>query len=184
MKDKKAKNPLAMAKREELSLQALAQRFEGLIRGIQEQQEVLAEAGMSDEVAALAEAELEGAIERRDELADLIRRMEHEAGYFRQQAKQRDERARNLEHLAGKIKFALQLYMEMKGIQEVQGFAYRFKLHKNPPSVVIVDEQRLPDEFVEYQPRVDRAKVLEALKAGKEVPGAALREKSYRLEVK
>lgn len=192
--ERKAKKPkkekaLAIVPREELSLAALAREFGPFIDGIQRQLAVGVDGNgnpeLDAEAAALVKSELEGAVpERRDRFAGLLLRALSESAFLREQGKQRTEAARYRERFVEKALFGLQLYMQMEGIKEVQGFAYRFKLHKNPASVFILDEQRIPDEFMSYKPTPDKEKIKEALQAGREVPGATLRIESYHVEIK
>lgn len=190
-KAKKKATALALIPHEEPTLQVLAREFDEFIRGVQQQEQqgtFVTPAGVplehQEQVSALAKAVISDSIQKRDKLAELLRRMESEEGYLREQGKQRYDAAKHIEHLREKILFCLKLYFEMEGIKEVQGFAYRFKLQKNPASVFILDEQAIPEEYMNFKPTPDKEKIKEALQAGKEVPGCTLRVDSNRLEVK
>lgn len=183
---KKAKptKSLALIPREEPTLQVLAREFDEFIRGVQDQEGKLPVDEAAPNMAALAKPILTDSIAKRDKLAELLRRMESEEGYLREQGKQRYDAAKHIEHLREKILFCLKLYFEMEGIKEVQGFAYRFKLAKNPASVFIFDEQAIPEEYMSFTPKPDKEKIKEALQAGKEVPGCVLRVDSNSLHIK
>ncbi len=185
---KKAKTKaLALIPKEEPTLQVLAREFDEFIRGVQAQVEIVSNQTLNlqpEQTAALAKPVMTDSIAKRDKLAELLRRMESEETYLREQGKQRYDAAKHIEHIREKILFCLKLYLEMEGLREVQGFAYRFKVQKNPPSVFILDEQQIPEEFLTYKPIPDKEKIKEALQAGKEVPGCVLRVESTRLEVR
>lgn len=68
--------------------------------------------------------------------------------------------------------------MEANQLTEIQGKRWTFKARKNPPSVEVVDELSVGAEYL-YQPappppKVDKNRVAEDLKQGKEVPGCRL----------
>ena len=60
-------------------------------------------------------------------------------------------------------------------------------LRKNPARVDIANEESIPDEFREWPepppPRINRKAVLDALKAGREVPGAQIAQ-DERVEIR
>lgn len=195
MKERKAKKKSeALALTPEKNLQALARKFKPLIEGIDRQIQyengnligwpILDDSQAPEGLEELATADTEEAIALRDQAADLILAAEDSAADDRKWVKRIEQRARWKERLAEKFKFGLKLFMEMKGIREIQGYATRFVLHKNPASVFILDEQRIPEEYMNFKPVPDKEKIKEALLAGKEVPGCTLRADSSHLEIK
>lgn len=78
------------------------------------------------------------------------------------------------------------LYMNMTAIQllEIKDNQIRLSIRNNPPSVVIEDELTVPDEYKEQQVTVLIRKnlIADAIKNGKAVPGAALRN-GTRLQI-
>jgi len=78
------------------------------------------------------------------------------------------------------------LHINMTAIQllEIKDNQLRLSIRNNPPSVVIEDELTVPDEYKEQQVTVLIRKnlIAEAIKHGKAVPGAALRN-GTRLQI-
>lgn len=184
-KAKKKPESKSVALVEVANWQRMAKEFESFIKSIEEQ---FAQADAEQEAApppneALAPY-IAGPPAQRDRVAEFIFMLGQLGGSCRAEAKQREERARHFERLAEKIKFSLKLYMEMNGITEAEGFAHTFKVKKNPPSVLVLEESRIPEEYLESKPTVRKDKIKEALLEGKEVPGATLRADSTRLEIK
>lgn len=72
--------------------------------------------------------------------------------------------------------------MQANGETEVAGEMVKFVLQNNPPSVVIEDANLIPNGFMRMpepppppKPAPDKKAIGDALKSGKEVPGAVLR---------
>jgi hypothetical protein len=76
--------------------------------------------------------------------------------------------------------------MQRMGIGKIDCPLFTLDIVKNPPSVEIYDTMSIPAEYT-YTPepvvKIDKVKIKEAIKAGKEVPGAKL-ESSTRLRIK
>lgn len=72
-------------------------------------------------------------------------------------------------------------------IVEVQGDFVSIKYKKNPPSVKILDESLVPEEYketvVETTVKIDKKKIKADIQAGKEIAGAYLQQ-DIRLEIK
>ena len=69
----------------------------------------------------------------------------------------------------------LGLGMEVAGLPKLETPAGTISLAKVPPSVITQDESLIPSEFWAAQPpKLDRKALAEALKGGKQIPGATL----------
>ena len=121
---------------------------------------------------------------KRDRVGLFIRRLEHEALLYKEEAERLAKRGKQMKRLGERMRFGIKLYMEMKGILRAEGQAFAFALRKNPPSCVVVNESDLPGEYMDYKPVPNRQKIKEALQAGEEVPGAILSTGNMRLEIK
>jgi len=65
--------------------------------------------------------------------------------------------------------------MQLAGIEKTTDVRATVRIQKNPPSVHIIDERLIPEQYyVEVSPRLDKKSVLAAIKDGDEVPGAEL----------
>jgi hypothetical protein len=96
-------------------------------------------------------------------------------------------RRKTLENRAEWLKEYVKGAMEAAGISKIECPYFRATIKQNPPSVVIDAMQEIPPGFLRYPeappPSADKRAILEAWKAGIEVPGTHL-EQGRRLEVK
>jgi hypothetical protein len=75
--------------------------------------------------------------------------------------------------------------MEQAEIRKISEPDFTASLRLGSPPLLIVDEMRIPVEFWKPQPaKLDRQKLLAMLKAGQDVPGAALGERACSLMVR
>lgn len=95
---------------------------------------------------------------------------------------------KRVEAIQSRLLASAQWAMEANSITQLTGTTNGLKLRKNPPSVVVLDESLIPVEYWDQKPTppppaptVSKAKIAQAIKTGKEVPGAVLRP-SNRVE--
>jgi hypothetical protein len=75
--------------------------------------------------------------------------------------------------------------MEQAEIRKISEPDFTASLRRGSPPLLIVDEVRIPGKFWKPQPpKLDRQKLLATLKAGQNVPGAALGECACSLMVR
>jgi hypothetical protein len=87
----------------------------------------------------------------------------------------------SLERLKNTIKDAMILH----GVDSIKGDLINLSLRKSPASVVIEDENSIPDEYLIEQPKkIDKKLIGESLKKGLEVKGASLKTDSKSLIIK
>lgn len=91
------------------------------------------------------------------------------------------DRRKALEKRAENMREYLRTNMEKAGIGEIKAIdgSFTAKLGKGRPSVVIDDEDAIPDdsEYVRWSKAPNKTAIADAIKAGKEVPGAHLETK-------
>lgn len=121
---------------------------------------------------------------KRDQVALFILRLEHEEKFYQEHAARMAERARQMKRLRERLKFGIKTFMEMEGITKAEGHSFTFAIRRNPPSCKVVMEEDVPGEYMNYDPKPDKAKILGDLKEGKEIPGAVLVTDVTRLEIK
>jgi hypothetical protein len=76
------------------------------------------------------------------------------------------------ERLKGRITEAVKLSPD----KYIRGDLISFQLKKNPPSVVVLDESKIPEKFIEtvVTRRVDKVAIKSAIKSGETVEGCEL----------
>jgi len=129
---------------------------------------------------------LEGATTITDQLAALVRSaINDEAmadGLKEHQVKLANRKTSLLERARKKRAIAMH-YMSDLGLKRITASDMTVTVKPVPPSVVIVDESLLTDQFVRIRREPDKTAIKEALKAGA-VPGAILSNGSETLQVK
>lgn len=122
---------------------------------------------------------LQGDIEAKSRsVAMVVKNLESFADQVDEAAKQMQTRAKRIRERAEGIRTYLKTNMQACGIMKIQCAEFTIALRKNPARADIIDEAAIPDAFREWPepppPRINRKAVLDALKAGKLVPGAQL----------
>ena len=63
--------------------------------------------------------------------------------------------------------------MKVTGKTKFKGQLFSFSIQKNPPSVNVIDEKLIPEEyFIPQEPTLDKKRLLTDIKSGAEIPGA------------
>lgn len=85
------------------------------------------------------------------------------------------KRAKTALNNADRLKRRLQAALTEMELKKLKTNHFNFSIRKNAASVVILPDTEIPDEYlVKQDPKVDKGKVKEALKAGKDLPFAKL----------
>lgn len=120
----------------------------------------------------------------------VIRNMEALAASMKEAERQMAERRKATEKRAAALIEYLKTGMEIAGVSKLETPHFALTIKKNPPSVEVWDENQVPAEFMRVPPppppppaAPDKVAIKEALKAGREVPGALLAQ-GTRLEIK
>jgi len=112
--------------------------------------------------------------------AFVIRNMEASADAIKAAEQQMAERRKSIEKRAEYLKERLKGAMELAKMQKIECPHFAISIAKNPPSVDIYEQGLIPSEYMKTPepppPAPDKTAIKEAIKAGKEVPGAALKQ--------
>lgn len=122
------------------------------------------------------------------EMAKMIRNWESLADQINTEAQRLSARAAGYEKRSARVKAYLKAQLERAGLSKIPGIASPgLTIKKNPPSIVIDDASKVPDEYrrvpVMPMPEPDKAAIKVAINAGVEVEGARLLI-TARLEIK
>lgn len=90
---------------------------------------------------------LEGAIEKRDRVAGFLKHLETQAEFAAAEIKRLQDRKRKFENAQKRLKDNIAHVMALTGQKKLEGKTSTLSLRKNPPRVVIVDEELVPAEF-------------------------------------
>lgn len=123
---------------------------------------------------------LEGKVES---LSFIYRQMGADAEFYKAEEERLSKKRKVIEARRERLKQYLAEQLEIAGRDEVKTATAKVVFQVNPPSVYIEDEEKIPPLYVRYVRSVDKKALLQALKNGEAIEGAALhREKSLRVK--
>jgi predicted RecB family nuclease len=139
-----------------------------------------------EQVDALTEelSAIEDALESKAEaMCQFIKTLEAEADAFKAEEERLRTRRQALENGAERIKRRLEETLMSLDISDLTAGTFKLKIQQNNPSVRVDDEALIPSGYyIPVDPKLDKKGILEALKAGDEVPGCAMqRTRSIRI---
>lgn len=120
-------------------------------------------------------------------VAYAIRNLDSLAAQIKEAEKQMADRRKSVENQAARLREYLLRCMELANVQRIDCAHFGIAVRANPASVEIFEPAMIPQEFMrqpEPPPAApDKTAIKEALKAGKDVPGAVLVQ-AKRVEIK
>ena len=133
-----------------------------------------------EEKAAMLEAVEQSQLAFTDKLeavakvrANLLR----EAEAIKAEEDRLSDRRRAAERRADWLKDYVEYCMTTAGQTKVKTDLFTIAIQNNPPSVSVINEALIPaDYLIEQQPRLDKRKILDVLKAGQDVPGCVIEQ--------
>lgn len=148
----------------------------------------LLEDGADPEVVEDTLAGIDCGIEMKaDNYARIIRELESKIAGLKTEIDRMTARKKSMENNIGWLKRNLQDAMEMTGKTKFKTELFSFGIQANPASVVI-DEQYIENIPAEYlipqEPKLDKKKLAEDLKAGVDLEGIAHLEQGRSLRIK
>lgn len=131
---------------------------------------------------------LEGELEyKADGYAKVMKQLEADAAALKAEEKRLTTRRTACENNVKRMKQALQYAMETAGKPKFKTDLFSFGIQKNPVAVVI-DEQyieNIPEEYlIPQEPKIDKTKMKEDLKAGKDLKGICHLEQTESLRIR
>lgn len=120
----------------------------------------------------------------------VIRNLQATAGAIKEAEKQMADRRKAIEKRADALLERLKTGLEIAGVQKLDTPHFALTIKKNPPSVDVWDERQIPADLMRTPepppppvPVPDKVAIKEAIKAGRDVPGAQL-VSGTRLDIK
>ncbi|MCF1585202.1 siphovirus Gp157 family protein [Tetragenococcus koreensis] len=109
--------------------------------------------------------------------AKVIKELEGNINTLTAEIQRLNERKTALNNNVRYLKEYLQNEMEKVGKTKIKGELFNVGIQNNPPSVRVEDERKIPrDYFTPQEPKLDKTKLKDELKRGKEIEGAELRQ--------
>lgn len=102
--------------------------------------------------------------DKADNIIKLIKNLEAEAKAIDEEKARLDKRSKSLKNNVANLKEYL--FKEMKRLEKVKVKTDLFtvSIRKNPPKLVVADENKIPNEFWVVKTEVDNSKLKEAIK--------------------
>lgn len=148
----------------------------------------LAELDLDEQTVADTLEGLSGELEvKATNVAAFTRNLEAAAEAIKGAEAQMSARRKAIENRAARLRQYLKDNMERTGILQIHSPLFALTIKKNPPAVHVEALELVPMEFfnppLPPPPVLDKKRVSEALKAGKDVPGCRL-EQGTRLDIR
>lgn len=122
-------------------------------------------------------AEIDMAIEdKADNYAVIIADLNAQEAKLKTEIDRLTKRRQTLRNNADRMKQSLQQAMETVGKEKMNTDYYSYTIQKNPPKLVLDDEEIVPEDYFVTKRELDKALLKDALKAGQEVRGAHLEQ--------
>ena len=142
-------------------------------------QELISDEEVDAETLENALSQIEGDINSKAEnIAKLVRAIDGDINTLKEEEKRLAARRKALENKQKGMKSYLELQLNAMNIDKIKTPLFTVALQKNPPSVNFINESLIPEDYIKTETitSISRKDVLEALKEGKEVPGAELKQ--------
>lgn len=121
---------------------------------------------------------IEDALEEKlESYAMVIRNIESDVEGLKAEEKRLAERRKTMESGIKRMKENMQNAMSSTGEKKIKGEKFTFTVQKNPPSLNIVDDKVIPDEFITIETvrNIDKKALLAKAKE-QEVPGVEIKQ--------
>ena len=105
------------------------------------------EEGLTPEIETALAAYLEGAVEKRDRVAEFIHFCEAMAELAKAEVKRLQARQKHFESTAERVSCMVLRVLDWLRVKKLEGRTNTLKKRKCPPSVNVIDEQKIPAEY-------------------------------------
>lgn len=111
-----------------------------------------------------------------ENVAKVIKSIEVDAKGLKEEEKRLADRRKSLENRIVNLKEYAESSMKAVGLTNIKGKVFTLGLQKNAPSVEIREEESIPEQYFVLEKKLVKKDILAALKQGKEVPGAVIKQ--------
>lgn len=108
--------------------------------------------------------------------AGLIKNLEAEADAYKKEIERMSKIKKSLESRASLLKSNLEQTMIELDKKKFKTNLFSFSVQRNAPGIKILNEDKIPEEFVEYEKRIKKNDLKKAIKEGLETDAAVLVE--------
>ena len=112
-----------------------------------------------------------------ENIAKLIKTLEVDITGYKAEELRLSNKRKSLENRVKSLKEYLDNAMKVTGKTKFKGKLFSFSIQKNTPSVNVLDEKLIPEEyFIPQEPALDKKRLLSDLKSGIKVEGAEIKQ--------
>lgn len=137
----------------------------------------LIEEGAPEEAFVEALNAIDGELaEKLESYAKVIKNVESDIAGIKTEKDRLGERQKAMESSIKRMKENMQFAMVTAGQTKVKGEKFNFTVQKNPPSLKVLDENLIPQDFVSIErvKNIDKKAILTELKNGVEIAGVEI----------
>lgn len=114
--------------------------------------------------------------EKAENLAKVIKSIEVDINGYKEEEQRLCSRRESLENRVATLKEYLDNSMKATGKLKIKGKVFTLAIQKNAPSVDILNEEAIPEEYFVVKKNLSKKDILAALKEGQVIPGAAIKQ--------
>ncbi|MBV1816900.1 siphovirus Gp157 family protein [Clostridium cochlearium] len=111
-----------------------------------------------------------------ENIAKLIKSIEVDVKGFKEEEKRLANRRKSSENRITNLKEYVKGAMRAVGLKKIKGRVFTLGIQRNAPSVEITKEESIPEKYFILEKKLVKKDILAALKEGKEVPGATIKQ--------
>jgi hypothetical protein len=106
-----------------------------------------------------------------DAIARMVRNLTAESDGYEAEIKRMQKRKRTTDNMIQRLKDHIMFSMGIAGANELHTTIGKWRLQKNPPKAVVLDESKIPEEyFVEQPPKLMTSLILQNWRDTGEIP--------------
>ncbi|WP_130806487.1 siphovirus Gp157 family protein [Senegalia massiliensis] len=111
-----------------------------------------------------------------ENIAKLVKNIESDINSIKEEEKRLRSKKNTLQNKVKSLKDYLYDQLKATGNKKVKTPLFSVWYQNNAPSLEIVDEYKIPDEFIEYEKKILTRDILNVIKSGLEVEGVNLKQ--------
>jgi len=130
--------------------------------------------------------ELAGDLEvKAENICKLLAELKGDIESFKAEEKRIAARRKQLENSSSRLKDYLQQCLESADIDNIKAGTFKVRIQANNPSVQIVDEELIPEEYfvTVVDKRPSKMDIADEFRSGNDVPGCEFKSSGYSLRI-
>jgi len=111
-----------------------------------------------------------------ESIAKLVKNIESDINSIKEEEKRLRSKKSTLQNKVKSLKDYLYGQLKATGNKKIKTPLFSVWYQNNAPSLEIIDQESIPEEFIKYEKKIQSRNILDALKEGEEIPGADLKQ--------